>query len=85
MRNNWEERLNMIFEQMSNKIGVIEKNINSVKKEYSEPKLDKLQLELTAQFEEGIKKYEAQLLQIKALIDSKLDKADLQDVLEGNF
>lgn len=85
MRNNWEERLNMIFEQTSNKIAVIEKNISAVRKEVAEPRLEKLQIEITAQFEEAVKKYEMHLLQIKALVDSKLDKNDLQDVLEGKY
>lgn len=40
MRNSWEERLNMIFDQMNNKLNTLEKNIEGFKKDNSEVKIE---------------------------------------------
>ena len=43
MKTNWETRLTMIFEQMNNKIAVIEKGIGNAKRKSDPHKYDTLQ------------------------------------------
>jgi hypothetical protein len=43
MKTKWETRLPMIFEQMNNKIAVIEKGIRNAKRESDPHKYDTLQ------------------------------------------
>ena len=64
----------MIFEKMNNKIAVIEKGIGNAKRESDPHKYDTLQSQLYTRFDDCVRDFQAQLLQIKACIDAKLDK-----------
>ncbi|EAR99376.1 hypothetical protein TTHERM_00133420 (macronuclear) [Tetrahymena thermophila SB210] len=83
VKHQWEKKLNLVFDQMNTKINNIEQSLENFKKEKAIPKAEFMQNEIYQKFDECVKRYESQLMHVKAQIDSKLDKSQLQEVIHG--
>ena len=80
LRNAWEERLTLMLETMTTKIDKVEGQIGQAK---AGSQFKEIQTQLNDEIQRCVGECENQLLQLRTMIDSKLDKDDLDEIVEG--